>query len=65
VKSQQPLPPGRRYSKTELRRGSVKPAQTPARPTQVAADEQAALFGELEPQNQTPPRSTRDNPPRQ
>jgi hypothetical protein len=48
VKSQQPLPPGRRYSKTELRRGAVKPAQTPARPTHVAADEQAALFGEAE-----------------
>jgi hypothetical protein len=60
VKSQQPLPPGRRYTKTDLRRGKVKPTPPPTRPTQVAADEQAALFGEIQPQNQIPPHSSAD-----
>lgn len=41
-----PQPPPRRYSKTDLRRGTVKPAPTSTRPKQVNADEQAALFGE-------------------
>ena len=58
MKSQQPSPPGRRYSKTDLRRGTVKPAPAPARPTHVDANEQATLFGEVEPQDQTPPHSS-------
>jgi hypothetical protein len=38
--------PIRRYSKTDLRRGAIAPVRPAVPQSQVAADEQAALFGD-------------------
>lgn len=40
--------PSRPYSKTDLRRGTVMLTHRTAHQPQVAADEQAALFGEAQ-----------------